>query len=458
MARREPGSASVEEHPKGSGRYRVRARIDGKMRTLGAGLTQAEATERADAYAIIRDEKIVREGISIDLFGQSALDRRELRRVRGIKQERTRWSTYVSQKPFGHLPVTSLRRVDIIDWRDSLKSKTGKPLAFQTKKNALNLLRAVLDDALDRELLKTNPARDVRIPKGQDLTEEEDLAGVLRPEEQVRLLDALPEKARPIALFAMLTGLRLSEQWHLKWTDIDGDFLVVRRSVGSKATKGRKPRRIRLSEPAKEILAALPRKSAWVFPATRGGRRHYGKHPLGWDAAVKACNFGRRVRWHDLRHTCATSLLAGWWGRVWTLEEVRGYMGHSSIKVTERYARILDETVTAAVLGSFPVSSQSTEGQDDGAAVYPWRRGPDSNRRVTVLQSGAETNASAALPPTEFPEGNGSSQGDAPPGDAEEPDSIVEARGLLVVPKLALYWAATDLLVAANGNARRRSA
>jgi hypothetical protein len=29
----------------------------------------------------------------------------------------------------------------------------------------------------------------------------------------------------------------------------------------------------------------------------------------------------RTVRWHDLRHTCASSLVAGGWGPRWSLEE-----------------------------------------------------------------------------------------------------------------------------------------
>jgi len=51
---------------------------------------------------------------------------------------------------------------------------------------------------------------------------------------------------------------------------------------------------------------------------------------------LRAAGIERRVRWHDLRHTCASSLVAGWWGRQWSLEEVREMLGHSSVLVTER--------------------------------------------------------------------------------------------------------------------------
>ena len=39
------------------------------------------------------------------------------------------------------------------------------------------------------------------------------------------------------------------------------------------------------------------------------------------------------------------SLVAGWWGERWRLEEVRGLMGHSTIRVTERYAHLADSTL-----------------------------------------------------------------------------------------------------------------
>jgi hypothetical protein len=54
------------------------------------------------------------------------------------------------------------------------------------------------------------------------------------------------------------------------------------------------------------------------------------------------------VRWHDLRHTCAASLVSGWWGRQWRLEEIRALLGHGSLKATERYAHLADSALQQA--------------------------------------------------------------------------------------------------------------
>ena len=54
------------------------------------------------------------------------------------------------------------------------------------------------------------------------------------------------------------------------------------------------------------------------------------------------------MRFHDLRHTCASHLVRGTWGRRWSLEEVKEYLGHSSIQVTQRYAHLQDGLADAA--------------------------------------------------------------------------------------------------------------
>lgn len=107
---------------------------------------------------------------------------------------------------------------------------------------------------------------------------------------------------------------------------------------------------------------------ALVFPGARGGRVSKGKTPLIrsemvplptgrrkqkkadlFDRYIAATGITRPVRWHDLRHTCASSLVADWWGRRWTLEEVREHLGHTSIASTHRYAHLSETAIKGAV-------------------------------------------------------------------------------------------------------------
>lgn len=391
--RRPPGYANIEEHPKGSGLYRVRPRIDGKLRTVLSGVPEAEALEAAAAYARLRDVEVAREGVTLTQFGVGFLDRRERKGLEAIESDRDRWSLYIDRDPIGALPVSTLRRRDILDWLDR-RSKLG----HQTQKNALNLLRVALQEAVDRELLESNPARDVKVHRSSSRTEKDSLEGILWPDEQAALLAVVPPVERPVVEFALYSGLRQSSQWWLKAADCHGNSVLVRKH------KNGRPRTLHLLAPAQEALAAsLGGGHVWAFPAPRGGRRAKGKlpgtppnkakkEPGDWRRWLRAAGITRRVRWHDLRHTCATSLLAGWWGgRKWTLDEVCDYMGHSSVKVTERYARKLQETQRKAVAETkFPTGNGN--GGSSGDRSEPVRIAkPLYAGSNPVLTSAAET-------------------------------------------------------------------
>jgi integrase len=340
----------------------VRARIDGALRTLKSKITLAEAEAVAAAFGSIRELEQLRQGITLSQFGLAFLDRRERAGVRGMRQDRQRWRTHIDQDPLGALPVTELGRRDVVEWLDRRVK-----LAPQTQRNALNLLRVALQEAVDRELLSSNPARDVKVKRARDATTKDELEGVLTPEEQQALVAAVPDGIyRSLVVFALCTGIRQSEQRWLEWEDVGAESIMVRRSVGGKPTKGGKPREVHLLPAARAALASLRRSSRLVFPATRGGRRQYSKivpWPL-WKRWLAAAGIQHHVRWHDLRHTCATSLLAGWWGHRWSLDEVCSMLGHSSVQVTERYARKLKETQRLAIAKTpGPVFPSGNEGE-----------------------------------------------------------------------------------------------
>jgi integrase len=360
------GSTVIEEHPKGSGKYRVRARKDGKMATIASGLARGDARETAAAYAQLRQAVDLKEGVTFGQFGDGFLDRRELAGVRAIRTDRAIWKKHVKSSSIGKLPVSSLTTIDVIEWRDGLRG------AHRSRLKLLNLVRVALREAVERGLLLTNPAADVRLHRSGAARATDDLEGILTPDEQHRLLAAVTPRLRPLVAFALFTGIRQAEQWWLGWEDAHDDRVVIRRSTGGKAPKSGKIREIFLLPGAKEALEAVKRRASFVFAGTRGGRRQEGKAPSQWAAWLKAAGIKRKVRWHDLRHTCATSLLAGWWGRKWSVDEVCGLLGHSSVSVTERYAKKLAETQRNAIAltpGLIPVRSQAARvsaGADSG--------------------------------------------------------------------------------------------
>ena len=167
----------------------------------------------------------------------------------------------------------------------------------------------------------------------------------------------------------MWSGMRASEMWRLPLQDVHPSgahpHAIIRFSRKGLAPKNGEVRRVPLFgrglEALRKWLAVLPKYARknphkLVFPTLTGCRREDSKAPRHWKKWLTAAKLdrpelrhdGRTVRWHDLRHTCGSSLASGVWGREWRLEEVRDVLGHSAVAVTERYAHLAPGTLAEA--------------------------------------------------------------------------------------------------------------
>jgi len=143
---------------------------------------------------------------------------------------------------------------------------------------------------------------------------------------------------------AAYTGLRRGELVALRWRDVDlsGRKVVVRRAVSANvetaSTKSRRAREVPLPDQAAEALVRLSSRDDftatddYVF-ANRWGRRLDGSAlRRRFERARDAADL-RPLRFHDLRHTYGSLLVAG----GVDLASVKSAMGHSRITTTERY-------------------------------------------------------------------------------------------------------------------------
>jgi integrase len=75
-----------------------------------------------------------------------------------------------------------------------------------------------------------------------------------------------------------------------------------------------------------------------VWTAPRGGPMDYARFRARvWRPAVEGSGLDLSLRFHDLRHTCASWLIA----RGGTARAVMAWMGHSTVKVTfDRYGHL----------------------------------------------------------------------------------------------------------------------
>lgn len=385
--RRRRGTGTIEATPDGL----FRPRLPQRGARLRACTTYADAERLLDAAIVEIDagRAVSPTGETLRAWGEQWLDRRELEGYGAIDTDRSRWATHVATAHFSDWSLDSITSADIYEWIDELKAKRAakgnmqrtaprRPLARVTMQNTLNLLRCAFTDARDRGRIKTNPCDGVKLGKRREATTHDPWT-YLRPDEQRRLLHcpAIPAEDRRLLAFAIGSGLRESEQWNLHVTDVhdDGAKVVVRygsarasrlhRSSMEHAkggpTKGGRPRSVYLIALARdalveqlEVLRDRPNPQGLVWPSLRGCRRQ-AKAPRNWIKWLKAAGIipeqredGMPVRWHDLRHTCAASLVSGWWGRQWSLEEIKELLGHRDISTTQRYAHLHEQALRAA--------------------------------------------------------------------------------------------------------------
>lgn len=441
MTRRPPGAGSVTRTPHGTWRVRVR---NAKGQRVCVGTFADEAEARATLAAAINrlaEQDLSAVGVvTLKTWGDSWLASRE---ARGVDKEKSVWRRHVVPH-LGDHALHEVTRTAIAAWVEKLRTTpavapraggkrgqhapAGRTLSPLTVKHALRLLRAALAAAVDAGKVRENAAREVRPPKPRAVIHEPwtflDAAEVVA----VEGCEAIPDPERAIYTVAIYTGLRLGELWGLRWDDVvlDGDRpeVTVRRSHAG-ATKSGRIRRVPLLPAARAALDRLTgRRDGWVFPGDHGQRRRDddARWSPAWrkvtrrDGTVERvaingyrqrAGITRRVRFHDLRHTCASHLLMGSWGVRLPLEEVAAWLGHSSTAVTQRYAHLAPDHLSArvaAALGSPTEASSAGTGATRDSVRKPLsekgRAMQESNLRPSASETEsrrAETTAAAAF-------------------------------------------------------------
>lgn len=353
-------SVQVDKRPSGS--FRVRLRVDDARFYLATVASRAEAQAIGDAARerVASGEWKPTNGNTVAAYGERVLDMLELGGRRGMKSLRYSFGKHIKKAPFAGEQLAAVTRADVKAWR----AKLIKKLAPGSVGVIVGFLHQIFEEAVDDELVEVNPvqARSKVVRRRERVVDAQQAWNVLTLEEQelLRTSPVLREEDRLPLLFLLGTGMRVGEATALRLADVhvDGEspHVVVRYgSPPAGPTKSNKVRVIALFgiglEAARQWLQGLPeyaRKNphALMFPSPREGGFRDRSDFLGatrqgsrW-RAYRDELFGRPVRLHDLRHTCATSLVNGWWGdRIpWPIDKVRDQLGHSSVKVTERYA------------------------------------------------------------------------------------------------------------------------
>ena len=233
---------------------------------------------------------------------------------------------------FGSRPLDRITRRMVLGWfEDSSKTEPG------AANKALALLGQILNHACGH--IETNPVRGIARNPGRTMTRflsREEIARLHRVLD--RHTDGNRSQQADIIRLLLLTGCRRNEIARLRREEVrEGRLELADSKTG--------PRTVLLNEPARQIIARRMRmgNGPWLFPSSRNPSGRPSREPWLWYRVRREAGI-EDVRLHDLRHTVASqAALNGV-----PLPVVARLLGHSSVRMTLRYAHVGDKEIEAA--------------------------------------------------------------------------------------------------------------
>ena len=187
-------------------------------------------------------------------------------------------------------------------------------------------LKKMFNKARDWGYMQSNPAEKVGYFSEKEFIKERILTG----DEERLLLASSPAHLKRIILAALNTGMRRAEILTLRWEDVDLEKRLIRLAH----TKSGKIRVIPIGPDLLLLLMELrttTNSNPYVFVNARTGTS-YRDIKRAFQTACKKAKV-ESLRFHDLRHTFASRLVE----RGVDIVTVKELLGHSTIRMTERY-------------------------------------------------------------------------------------------------------------------------
>ena len=233
--------------------------------------------------------------------------------------------------------------LDMIDWfrNTYINKRTGTTIGARTADTYCQRFRTALNEAVREGLIDKNPWN--RLETIEKIKKPESKREYLTIDEIRSMIttDCPNELVKRAYLFSCFTGLRISDVRNLKWGDVyteNGQTFV---SVVMKKTT--KPLYIPLSGQA---LKWMPEKGDSTFDDyVFGNLVNYGNVNENLKKWAEAAGIRKHISYHTSRHSFATMMLT-LGADLYTVSKL---LGHSSVKHTQIYARIIDRKKDEAV-------------------------------------------------------------------------------------------------------------
>ena len=252
---------------------------------------------------------------------------------RSISRERKRFEKVV--EPI--LGSKSIRAIDVTDVH-AVMAALNASLSDATRNRYLAMLRSIFRYSVAQGFSDKDPSRSIKLRREVPvkLYEVND-AFIGRLRLAVDWLDDANPRTACLVELLLLTGIRIGEALTLQWDDVN----LPTRHITLRFTKSGKVRHVPISDECVKLLSRMVEgtvespPNGWLFPSSRG-YSHMSRPVRTWKRACHAVGLPLSLRFHDLRHIFASACVK----EGIPLYTVQGLLGHSSIRMSERYCAL----------------------------------------------------------------------------------------------------------------------
>ena len=302
-------------------------------------INKQEQTKREQLLEAKQKEKTLSELFFQDYFPHFQNGRKESTNDRELNLFRTWIEPYL-----GSFQLAHISRISLIRLRDEIARKGRSP---RSQNYAIALIRQIFNFALKYDLYDgKNPAANFEFIKTDNARTKYFDDNQLR-----QLLDGLKKRSYTVYLITLMSlesGLRRGEIFNLTWADID----LKAREILVKDTKNHLNRYAPMSECLYTELIKLPQQNPNQYLFTSRNGKKITTLSRTFERVVKELGFNKGISdrrqqlvFHSCRHTFASRLVE----RNVPLYDVAHLMGHSNLKMTQRYAHLSNTKLSQAV-------------------------------------------------------------------------------------------------------------
>lgn len=221
-------------------------------------------------------------------------------------------------------------------WMNGFKAYLCTKVSQNSAHSYFNVLKGIIHTAFRQKLIDYDPAFNVKSPKivtpNREYLTEDELISLTKVECRYPVM-------KKAFLFSALTGLRWSDVNNLKWGYVieEGDDYHLKYTQ----RKTKEAERLPINSEARKLMGERKQPEDRVFVGLKYSD-YMNVALLQW---VLKAGITKHITFHCARHTHATLLL----NKGVDIYTVSKMLGHSDIKTTQIYAKLVNETKVKAV-------------------------------------------------------------------------------------------------------------